>query len=343
MKIIIDAMGGDNAPAEIVKGALLAQKEFGVDVVLVGREADVSACLADEGVRLPCAGIEVRNATEVVEMEDDPATVTRRKKDSSMTVALNMLRDGEGDAVVSAGSTGALLTGATLIVKRVRGIRRAAMAPAIPNNGNGVLLMDCGANVECTPQYLLQFAYMGSFYARSIMGYEKPRVGLLNVGVEESKGGELQKQAYALLKQAGDEGRIRFIGNVEARELLSGDVDVLVTDGFSGNILLKGVEGAIKFLMHSIKDIFSSSLKNKLAAAVVYGDMRELKHRMDVNEVGGTALLGISKPVIKAHGSSDARAIRSAVRQAIRFIEADVVGEITENVEYMRLKEEKDS
>ena len=343
MKIIIDAMGGDNAPAEIVKGALLAQKEFGVDVVLVGREAEVIACLADEGVSLPRAGIELRNATEVVEMEDDPATVTRRKKDSSMTVALNMLRDGEGDAVVSAGSTGALLTGATLLVKRVRGIRRAAMAPALPNNGNGVLLMDCGANVECTPEYLLQFAYMGSFYARSIMGYEKPRVGLLNVGVEESKGGELQKQAYALLKQAGEEGRINFIGNVEARELLSGDVDVLVTDGFSGNILLKGVEGTIKFLMHSFKDIFSSSLKNKLAAAVVYGDMRQLKHRMDVNEVGGTALLGISKPVIKAHGSSDARAIRSAVRQAIRFIEADVVGEITENVEYMRLKEEKDS
>ena len=343
MKIIIDAMGGDNAPAEIVKGAVAANKEFGVDIVLVGREADVIASLTAEGVALPCAGIEVRNATEVVEMEDDPATATRRKKDSSMTVALNMLRDGEGDAVVSAGSTGALLTGATLIVKRVRGIRRAAMAPAIPNNGNGVLLMDCGANVECTPEYLLQFAYMGSFYAKSIMGYEKPRVGLLNVGTEETKGGELQKQAYALLKQAGDEGRINFIGNVEARELLSGDVDVLVTDGFSGNILLKGVEGAIKFLMYSIKDIFTSSLKNKLAAAVVHGDMRGLKRRMDVNEVGGTALLGISKPVIKAHGSSDARAIRSAVRQAIRFIEADVVGEITSNVEYMRLKEEKDS
>jgi len=343
MKIIIDAMGGDNAPAEIVKGAVMAQKEFGVDVVLVGKEAEVTACLAAEGVTLPCAGIEVRNATEVVEMEDDPATATRKKKDSSMTVGLNMLRGGEGDAMVSAGSTGALLTGATLLVKRVRGIRRAAMAPAIPNNGNGVLLMDCGANVECTPEYLLQFAYMGSFYAHSIMGYEKPRVGLLNVGVEESKGGELQKQAYALLKQAGEEGRINFIGNVEARELLSGDVDVLVTDGFAGNILLKGVEGAIKFLMHSFKDIFSSSLKNKLAAAVVYGDMRQLKHRMDVNEVGGTALLGISKPVIKAHGSSDARAIRSAIRQAIRFIEADVVGEITANVEFMRLKDEKDS
>ena len=343
MKIIIDAMGGDNAPAEIVKGAILANKEFGVDVVLVGREADITACLEAEGVKLPSAGIEVRNATEIIEMEDDPATATRKKKDSSMTVALNMLRAGEGDAVVSAGSTGALLTGATLLVKRVRGIRRAAMAPVIPNNGNGVMLIDCGANVDCTPEYLLQFAYMGSFYAKRIMGYENPRVGLLNVGVEETKGGDLQKEAYALLQEAHAEGRINFIGNVEARELLSGDVDVLVTDGFSGNILLKGVEGAIKFLMHSFKDIFASSLKNKLAAAAVYGDMRQLKHRMDVNEVGGTAMLGISKPVIKAHGSSDARAIRSAIRQAIRFIEADVIGEITENVEHMRLKDEKDS
>ena len=198
MKIIIDAMGGDNAPEEIIKGAVRAKRELGVEVCLVGRIEDVKACLEKEG----CAEgeFEIVDAREVVTMEDDPSTATRRKKDSSMTVALNLLRDGKGDAVVSAGSTGALLTGATLIVKRISGIRRAAMAPVLPAGERGVMLIDCGANVECTAEYLLQFAYMGSFYAKKMMGCENPRVGLLNVGTEDTKGGELQHQAFALLK-----------------------------------------------------------------------------------------------------------------------------------------------
>ena len=339
MKIIADAMGGDNAPELIVKGAVNACREFGVELVLVGREEDVRRCLAD----CNAAGderISVVNATEVITMEDDPSTATRRKKDASMTVALNMLRDGQGDAVISAGSTGALLTGATLIVKRVRGIRRAALAPVLPNGGKGVMLIDCGANVECTPEYLLQFAYMGSFYAEKIMGCENPRVALLNVGSEDTKGGELQKQTHALLTAAKEAGRLNFIGNREGSDLLKGEVDVMVTDGFSGNVMLKTIEGAAKFMFGGVKNILYKSLKNKLAALVIKKDLYAFKSQMDVNEVGGTAMLGISRPVIKAHGSSDERAIRSAVRQAIRFVNAGVIQAIEENVDSMKINAE---
>ena len=335
MRIIVDAMGGDNAPEEIVKGAVRAKRELGVDVTLVGIEDKVRACLKAEG----CADgeIEVVNASEIITMEDDPSTATRRKKDSSMAVALTMLKDGKGNAVVSAGSTGALLTGATLTVKRIRGIRRAAMAPVLPSGEHGVMLIDCGANVECTAEYLLQFAYMGSFYAKKLMGCENPRVGLLNVGTEDTKGGELQHQAFALLKEAHEAGRLNFVGNVESRDVFSGKVDVLVCDGFSGNVLLKCIEGTAMMLMKRLKGIFYKNTANKLAAAVLKKDVYALKSLFDPSEVGGTALLGISKPVIKAHGSSDARAIRSAVRQAITFIDSDVIGSIEKNVAYMRI------
>ena len=325
MKIIIDAMGGDNAPEEIIKGAVRAKRELGVEVCLVGRIEDVKACLEKEG----CAEgeFEIVDAREVVTMEDDPSTATRRKKDSSMTVALNLLRDGKGDAVVSAGSTGALLTGATLIVKRISGIRRAAMAPVLPAGERGVMLIDCGANVECTAEYLLQFAYMGSFYAKKMMGCENPRVGLLNVGTEDTKGGELQHQVFALLKNADEEGRINFIGNVEGTGVFNGTADVVVTDGFTGNVLLKSTEGVIKYMM--------------LAAAVLKKDLGIMKKSMDVNEVGGTALVGISKPVIKAHGSSNAACIFAAVRQAMTFVDAGVIDDIKANIEYMKLKAEQ--
>ncbi len=336
MRIIIDAMGGDNAPQEIVKGAVRAKRELGVEICLVGREEEVRACLEKEN----CADVDVVNAREVITMEDDPSTATRRKKDSSMTVALNLLRDGAGDAVVSAGSTGALLTGATLIVKRIRGIRRAAMAPVLPAGEYGVMLIDCGANVECTAEYLLQFAYMGSFYAKKMMGCNNPRVGLLNVGTEDTKGGDLQHQAFELLKKAGDEGRINFVGNVEGTGVFAGAADVVVTDGFTGNVLLKATEGTIKYLMKSLKDVFYKSTKNKLAAAVLKNDLAVMKKSMDVNEVGGTALVGISKPVIKAHGASDAACIFSAIRQAISFVEAGVVEDINRNIEHMKLKAE---
>lgn len=338
MKIIIDAMGGDNAPHEIVKGAVKAKRELGVDIALVGRIEDIQACLKNEGANE--ADFELVDAREIITMEDDPSTATRRKKDSSMTVALNMVRDGKGDAVVSAGSTGALLTGATLIVKRIKGIRRAAMAPVLPNGENGVMLIDCGANVECTAEYLLQFAYMGSFYAKKLMGIEKPRVGLLNVGTEDTKGGELQHQSFALLKAAHDEGRINFVGNVEGTGVFAGLVDVVVTDGFTGNVMLKTIEGSIKFIMKSLKGVFYKNTKNKLAAAVMKSELNEMKKSLDVNEIGGTAMVGISKPVIKAHGSSNAAAIFSAVRQAISFVEAGVIEDIQANIDYMKLKAE---
>ena len=339
MRIIIDAMGGDNAPEEIVKGAVRAKRELGVDVTLVGIEERVRECLAAEG----CDDIDVVNATEIVTMEDDPSTAIRRKKDSSMAVALNLLRDGAGDAVVSAGSTGALLTGATLTVKRIRGIRRAALAPVLPAGEHGVMLIDCGANVECTAEYLLQFAFMGSFYARKLMGCEAPRVGLLNVGTEDTKGGTLQHQAFALLKKAGDEGRINFVGNVEGTDVFAGKAEVVVTDGFTGNVLLKTTEGVIKFMMGALKGVFYKSTVNKLAAAVLKGDLKEMKKSMDVNEVGGTALIGISKPVVKAHGSSNAASIFAAVRQAIAFAGSGLIGDINANIEYMKIKGEEEN
>lgn len=333
MKIIVDAMGGDNAPQEIIKGALQAQKELGVEIVLVGQKEAVEACLKAENATVA----QIVDAREIITMDDDPSTATRRKKDSSMAVALKMLHDGEGDAVVSAGSTGALLTGATLTVKRIRGIRRAALAPVLPNGGKGVMLIDCGANVECTPEYLLQFAYMGSFYCERMLGVFEPRVGLLSNGTEEHKGGKLQRETFDLLKEANAQGRIRFIGNVEASQLLSGDVDVVVTDGFTGNILLKGIEGTTKFMLKQLKGMFLKNLKNKLAAIAIKGEFSGLKKSLDPNEVGGTAMLGISRPVIKAHGSSDARAVFNAIRQARLFAESGIIDEITNNIAYMRL------
>jgi glycerol-3-phosphate acyltransferase PlsX len=338
VKIIVDAMGGDHAPQEIVKGAVRAQRELGVELVLVGKKEIIEDLLRQEQADLN--GIRVVDARDVVTMEDDPSTATRRKKDSSMAVALNLLRDGEGDAMVSAGSTGALLTGATLTVKRIKGIRRAALAPVLPAGENGVMLIDCGANVECTAEYLLQFAYMGSYYAKKIMGCKDPRIGLLNVGTEDTKGGELQHQAFALLKQAHEEGRIHFAGNVEGTGVFDGSVDVVVTDGFTGNVLLKGTEGVIKYMMKALKGVFYKSTVNKLAAGVLKKDLTEMKKSMDVNEVGGTALVGISKPVIKAHGSSNAASFFAAIRQAVAFANSGIIEDITEHIEYMRLKTE---
>ena len=335
MRILIDAMGGDNAPGAIVQGAVTAAAEFGAEVVLVGREAEVRECLER------CGGgkrVGVVNADEVITMEDDPSTATRRKKNSSMSLALQMLHQGEGDACVSAGSTSALLSGATLTVRRIPGIRRACFAPVVPNGERGVIIADCGANAECTAEYLLQFAYMGSFYSQEILGCDAPRVGLLNIGTEESKGTALQKETHALLTQADVEGRLRFVGNVEPTQLLSGQVDVVVCDGFSGNVLLKSVEGTAGFLMNRLKKTLTRSTANKLAALVLRKDLGELKALLDVSEVGGTPLLGLTRPVIKAHGSSDARAIRSAVKQAIACVEADVCGRIEKNIAQMRIK-----
>ena len=339
MRIIVDAMGGDKAPQEIVKGAVRARRELGVEITLVGKVEEVKACLEGEDL----SNYELIDAREVVTMEDDPSTATRRKKDSSMAVALTMLSAGRGDAVVSAGSTGALLTGATLTVKRIRGIRRAALAPILPAGERGVMLIDCGANVECTAEYLLQFAYMGSYYAKKMMGCENPRVGLLNVGTEDTKGGELQHQVFALLREAGEQGRINFVGNVEGTGVFEGQADVVVTDGFTGNVLLKSAEGVIKYMMGALKGVFYKSGKNKLAAAVLKNDLKEMKKSLDVNEVGGTALIGISRPVIKAHGSSNADSFFAAIRQAKAFVEADVVEDIKANIEHMRIRSDSEA
>jgi glycerol-3-phosphate acyltransferase PlsX len=299
MKIIVDAMGGDNAPDEIVRGAVEAAQAFGVEIVLTGKGEEILRSLQKMGHKELPRGIEIANAAEVVAMDEDPVTAARDKKDSSMSVGLTMLRDGFGDAFVSAGSTGALLTASTLLVKRIRGIRRAALAPVLPVTEKGVLLIDCGANAECTPEYLLQFAYMGSFYAERVMKIERPRVGLLNIGTERTKGTDLQIEAYALLEQAAADGAIRFVGNVESKGVMLGECDVIVTDGYTGNILLKAVEGTAKFILREVKPVFLDSARGKLSATLVKKDFAALKERMDVDKIGGTALLGIGKPQMR--------------------------------------------
>ncbi|MBP3634082.1 MAG: phosphate acyltransferase PlsX [Oscillospiraceae bacterium] len=323
MRILIDAMGGDHAPNAIVQGAIDAAKEFDVQIVLVGRGEAILKSLSDLGYETLPKGIEVANADDVVDMHDDPATVIRTRKDSSMVVGLRMLSEGEGDAFISAGSTGALLSAATLIVKRVKGIRRAAFCPEIPTD-NKTLLVDCGANSECTPEFLLQFAYLGTVYAEQVQGKTNPSVGLLNIGAEETKGTALQKEVYGLLQKAHKQGLINFVGNVEARDVPLGAVDVVVTDGFSGNILLKSIEGTASFMAKMMKSMFKKNLLTKLAALACKSGIDAFKKRMDYREVGGTMLLGITKPVVKAHGSSDARAIRSAVCQAMEAAKSDL-------------------
>ena len=340
MKIIVDAMGGDNAPLEIVKGALQGRARWGVDIVLTGDAAQILRALEECGEKTVPQGVEIANATQTVEMCDDPATVFRHKKDTSMGVGLTMLRDGKADALVSAGSTGALLTGATLITKRVRGIRRAAMAPVIPTTTGRAVLIDCGANAECTPEYLVQFAYLGNFYAKRVLGIGTPRVGLLNIGAEDSKGTDLQKQTLVCLREADAAGHLHFIGNIEAKEAIKGGCDVIVTDGFSGNILLKTMEGVGSFAGSALKGMFKKNLLTKLAALAVMPGLRDFKAQLDPNKVGGTAFIGISKPVIKAHGASNAEAIENAVGQAKQFAQSGLVADIEANIDLMRVEKE---
>jgi len=335
LKILIDAMGGDNAPEQIVLGAVDAAAHTDAELVLVGAGSQILEILSRNGIDTLPKGMEIANAEDVVDMHDDPATVIKKRPQSSMIVGLKMLADDLGDAFVSAGSTGALLTAATLIVKRCKGIRRAALGPVLPTKTGKCVLMDCGANAECTPEFLLQFAAMGSFYAETALGVEKPRVALLNIGVEDTKGGTLQKEAYALLKAAGESGRINFIGNLEAREALLGGADVLVSDGFSGNVLLKTVEGTALFLSGMIRNMFKKNLLTKIAALICNGGIRDFKKMLDYRETGGTAFIGLKKPVIKAHGSSDRRAIETAIYLAIETVRADLASRISQAAELM--------
>ncbi|MBQ3252094.1 MAG: phosphate acyltransferase PlsX [Oscillospiraceae bacterium] len=341
MKIILDAMGGDHAPQAPVLGAIQAAKDFGAQITLVGKGSEILEVMRANGIENLPEGMEIANADEVVDMHDDPANVIRKKKNSSMVIGLKMLSEDQGDAFVSAGSTGALLSGATLIVKRVKGIRRAAMGPVLPNKAGGkTVILDCGANAECTPEFLLQFGLVGSLYAKKYLGVEQPKVGLLNIGTEDSKGTPLQKEAYALLTEANEKGLIRFVGNVEARDVPLGAVDVVVCDGFSGNVLLKSIEGTAMFMGSLMKHkIFKRNIFTALGYLLCKKGVNEVVKMMDYREIGGTQFLGIKKPVIKAHGSSDALAFRNAVKQAMDAAKGDISAELEQSLRLLGDKE----
>ena len=340
MKIIVDAMGGDHAPRAFLEGSFRAAQTLGVDVVLVGRVPELLELMKQSGIDTLPRGVELMDAEDVVDMHDDPAAVVKTRRNSSMILGLKLLADGGGDAFVSAGSTGALLSGATLLVKRLRGIRRAAFGPTIPTKTGRMILIDSGANAECTPEFLLQFGCMGSFYAQRTLKLESPRVALLNNGAEDSKGDPLHREAYALLKDADARGVIRFVGNVEGREAMLGACDVLVADGFSGNVFLKGIEGTAAFMGSMLKDAFRTNLRTKLGYLLCKGSMKEMSGALDYRKVGGTTLLGITKPVVKAHGSSDAEAVASAIRQAVEAVNSGFCDAIRENVDRITLPRE---
>lgn len=343
MKIILDAMGGDNAPEAAVLGAVEAARKYDVQITLVGRGEEILGVMRNHGIDNLPNGIEVANADDVVDMHDDPGSVIHKRKGSSMIVGLKMLSDGQGDAFVSAGSTGALLTGATLLVKRVKGIRRASMGPAMPNKAGGkTVIVDCGANAECTPEFLLQFGVVGNLYAKKYLGVANPKVGLLNIGTEDSKGTPLQKEAYALLQNAAEAGILNFVGNVEARDVPLGAVDVVVCDGFSGNVLLKSIEGTAMFMGSMMKGIFKKNPLTMFAALLCKGGIQNLTKTMDYREIGGTPFLGIRKPVIKAHGSSDALAFRNAIRQAMLTAQADIAADLEQELQHLAELKEND-
>jgi glycerol-3-phosphate acyltransferase PlsX len=340
MRIIVDAMGGDNAPYEIVLGAVDAVKELGVAVTLVGRGEDILAALKKQGHEDLPEGVTIAHASQVVEMSDNAVSSSKDKPGSSLAVGLKMLASGEGDAFVSAGSTGALLAGAIFTVKRIKGIKRAALAPIIPTKKGGAILIDCGANLECKPDYLLQFGFMGALYAKKVLGIGNPRVGLLNVGAEETKGTEGLQAAHKLLKDAGAAGRLNFVGNVEGRDVAFGAADVVVSDGYGGNILLKTMEGVGLFFADMLKRLFYKNFLTKLSALIVKKGLRAFKKMLDYTETGGSPLLGLQKPVIKAHGSSNAKAMKNAIRQARDFAAGGVIPEIIENIAAVTVEEE---
>lgn len=318
MRVILDGFGGDHSPDEVIKGARLAKDEFGFDIALSGSEEKLRAAAQRLGVSLD--GIGIVEAPDVVTMEDAPVEVIRSKSSSSMAVGLRTLAEGNGDAFVSAGSTGALVVGARTIVHCLPGLRRAAFAPILPSNNGCYMLLDGGANAECRPEMLVHFAHMGSIYMEKIMHIEKPRVGLANIGVEDHKGTDLQRSAYQMLKASP----LNFIGNVEGRDIPMGVCDVVIADGFTGNIILKLTEGLGLALAGNIKAIFKRNAITMAAALLVSGGLRDFKKKFDYTEYGGAPLMGIARPVIKAHGSSNAVAFKNAVRQAGLFVSENV-------------------
>lgn len=323
MRVIVDAFGGDNAPLEIIKGAAEAAAEYKVEIFLAGREAEIRRVAGENGISLE--GIAIVDAPDVIGMEDEPKSILREHKNCSMAEGLRRLAAGEGDAFVSAGSTGALIMGATFLVKRIKGVSRAALAPLMPGDKGPFMLIDSGANVECRPEMLLQFAHMGSIYMSSVLGDGKPaRVGLVNVGTEDTKGGELQHEAFALLRESG----LNFVGNIEARDIPANAADVVVADGFTGNVILKMMEGTADVIMRNVKGIFLTNLRTKIAALLVKPYLKDFKKKMDTSEYGGAPLLGVSKPVIKTHGNSKAPAVKNAIRVAAEFAGKGVIEQI---------------
>ncbi len=337
MKIIVDAFGGDNAPLEVLKGSAQAVRELGVEILLTGDREKILACAKENQIDM--AGMEIEDAPLVMPVEEDPMKILRQYSGSSMGRGFQLLADGRGDAFVSAGSTGAIVAGACFIVKRIKGIKRAAIGTVIPNDSGCYLLLDSGANKECRPETLRQFAVMGSAYMSKLYGIEQPRVGLVNIGTEENKGTDLQIEANKLLRETAG---IRYVGNVEAREIPLGGCDVAVCDGFTGNVILKLTEGLAKMFSHQIKSMMMSSLATKMGALLLSGGLRGFKKKLDYKEHGGAMLLGVRKPVIKAHGSSDARAFKNAIRQAASCAENNIVAEIEAGVEAIRAQSEEE-
>jgi len=326
MKIAIDAMGGDHAPSAIVKGALQAISQFkDVEITLVGDEKQIQPLLTSH------ERVSIIHTEEVIKSDDDPVRAVRRKKDASMVIMAKETAENRANACISAGNTGALMAAGLFVVGRIQGIERPALAPTLPTiDGSGFLLLDVGANADAKPNHIVQNAIMGSVYWEKVQGKKNPRVGLLNIGTEENKGNELTKQAYDLLKETSS---INFVGNVEARELLNGVADVVVTDGFTGNMVLKTIEGTALSIFKMLKGTLTSSLKSKLAAAVLKPDLKQLKDKLDYSEYGGAGLFGLKAPVVKAHGSSDANAIFNAIRQTREMIINQVPETIAQYIE----------
>lgn len=329
MKIIVDAFGGDNAPEQILLGCAQARKELGVEILLTGDKARLEACAKELDITQDLAAMEILSCGQTLTMEDEPTSVIREKSDSSMAVGLRALAEGQGDAFASAGNSGALVVGATTIVKRVRGVKRVAFAPIMPKSQGFFMLIDGGANVDCRPEMLVQFGLMGSAYMKSVMGVEDPRVGLANVGTEDHKGDQLRQEALALLRQCPG---IRFVGNVEARDIPYDGADVIVADGFTGNMILKLYEGVAMALMDKIKGVFMGSMKGKLAAAMVYNDLKKMKKQLDYNEYGGAPIMGCAKPVFKIHGSAKASTVKSALKLTRDYAQSGIISQIGEAV-----------
>ena len=337
MKILLDAMGGDNAPDANIKGAVKAIQQVQAEVILIGNKEIILQRIKElygkDNISEISPRLSIHHTTETIEMEDIPTQAIKHKKDSSMVVGFNMLKQGEGDVFISAGNSGALLTGATLLIGRIKGIDRPALAGILPSYKSQLLLMDCGSNTNCKPINLLQFAQMASIYIRNTFGKENPTVGLLNIGTEETKGNELTKESYFLLKEKSKELNINFVGNVEGRDAFSGDLDILVTDGFTGNVFLKAVEGLGKFVKRNLIESLKKNLLSTIASIPSLPAIARFKKTVDYKEYGGALFLGVKKPVVKAHGSSDEKLFEFTIKQAEKFVENKAVDKMIEEFE----------